>query len=130
MAELLKISVLCNNARKNASGEFHGDPTEVALLSFVKRHADIERVEGGNKRVMEVPFDSIRRRMLSVNSAGGVETAYLKGAPEVVMEKSKSILYKGVVIGITQEHRDKVMRYCHRLASRGERVVGPGEQGE
>ena len=32
--------------------------------------------------------------------------------------------FVGVVIGITQEHRDKVMRYCHRFASRGERVLG------
>ena len=123
MAELLKISALCNNARKNASGEFHGDPTEAALLSFVKRHADIEKMVGENMRIREVPFDSIRRRMLSVNSANGAETAYLKGAPEVVIEKSNSILYRGEVIGITREHRDRVMHYCQRLASRGERVL-------
>ncbi len=123
MDQLIKASILCNNARKLERGGFHGDPTEIALLRFASRHEDIERMQGDNPRHLELPFDSIKRRMVTVNANHGTETAYLKGAPEVVLERCASIFDQGKIIPLKQSHKDKILHYYERFASRGERVL-------
>jgi len=125
MKELLKVAILCNNARKLQAGNFHGDPTETALLKFAQKHEDIEKVQSENPRKLELPFDSIQRKMITVNlSSNADDMAYLKGAPEIVLNKSSSIIFKGRVMPLSEKRKKQIMRYYERFASRGERVLG------
>ena len=118
------ISALCNNARYSpGDGTFHGDPTEAALMAFASRHADLRTLISSNKRVHESPFDSAKKRMITKNESGGVTTAYLKGAPEVVVEACHSILIDNERVPFTEELKRRVLRYYTRLASRGQRVL-------
>jgi len=122
-SELLSISVLCNNARTSASGALLGDPIEKALLAFGKSYIDIGSMARDRLRVRELPFDSSSKRMITVNSDGDKETAYLKGAPEVVMKTCSRILHQGEIVPLTDAHRDKIMYHYERFASRAERVL-------
>lgn len=121
---LLRISVLCNNARPGAGGQYHGDPTEVALMRYAGRHADVGRMVSENRRIRESPFDSIKRRMITVNESAGRKTAYLKGAPEVVMSRCSRCLQNGEVAPLKEGDKDRVMHHYERMATRGERVLG------
>ncbi|WP_396430872.1 cation-translocating P-type ATPase [Limnohabitans sp.] len=83
---LLQAAGLCNDATAGSDGAWLGDPTETAL-------ADLAALAGLHKtaleerwpRVMELPFDSVRKRMSTVHREGQGFVAYTKGAPESVI---------------------------------------------
>ncbi|WP_434599993.1 cation-translocating P-type ATPase [Streptomyces sp. A5-4] len=94
--ELLVAATLCNDASliaptaDNAQWSALGDPTEAALLAAAAKsgcaHDDLARTL---PRVGEVPFDSLRKRMLTVHSTpSGAVRAFLKGAPETVLDST------------------------------------------
>ncbi len=124
LTEMLQVAILCNNARQMDEGQFHGDPTEIALLKFARKYENIEQVQADNQRKLELPFDSIQRKMISVNYSNDSETAYLKGAPEVVLERCSNLIVKGRVIPFSKASKNYILRYYERFASRGERVLG------
>jgi Ca2+-transporting ATPase len=65
-----------------------GDPTEGALVVAATKAgvgADVPH------QVRELPFDSARKRMTSLRADGGRAIAYVKGAPESVLERATKI---------------------------------------
>lgn len=123
MDMLLKISVLCNNAKLDDEGHFTGDPTECALMLFAEDKVDIDEMCSRNARLHESPFDSKTKRMITVNREDGRTTVYMKGAPEVVLRMSSRIFINNEIISMEEGHRKEVDKYYMRLASRGERVL-------
>jgi sodium/potassium-transporting ATPase subunit alpha len=130
LGELFSISVLCNNAGQDVSGNYRGDPTEIALLRYAGKLGDIQRAVRENKRLREMPFDSIKKRMITVNEAAGGSTAYLKGAPEVVLSECGRLLSNGKITALEEKDKEKILHYYERMASRGERVLGLAYNGE
>ena len=63
---------LCNN---------DSSPTELALTDYAP---DCENVRFKYPRVKEIPFDSVKKYMLTVNKTENGYTVYIKGAPDVV----------------------------------------------
>ncbi|MDH4027485.1 MAG: HAD-IC family P-type ATPase, partial [Nitrospirota bacterium] len=124
MNRALMISVLCNNSSPDSSGVYKGDPTESAMLLFAQDHIDVKQTGLGNERLQEYPFDSNTKRMITVNRSGSETTAYLKGAPEVVLAKCSRILLNDEIMPLIESNREEVMNHYNRLASRGERVLG------
>ena len=81
---LATAAVLCNNARLGL--EATGDPTERALLYFAQTLA-IDTLALGSvwRRVHEIPFDSERKRMMTVSQGPIGLVAHIKGAPDMVL---------------------------------------------
>lgn len=77
-----------------------GDPTERALKVLAAKG----KVEP-KKRVSEVPFSS-DTKFMSVTDADGV--VYMKGAPEVVIEKCSMIAVDGKVRRMTPEDKKRI----------------------
>jgi sodium/potassium-transporting ATPase subunit alpha len=124
LKELLKICTLCNNARKTPKGELRGASVDCALLTFANKHDHIDSVLEKNLRSLELPFDSIKRRMITVHNLEDQKTAYLKGAPEEVLNSCSRILYNGAIIGLSEEEKTQILHHDKKFASRGERVMG------
>ena len=120
LIKLLEIVSLCNNANLNkvdGHWEITGDPTEGALLVAAQLagvSADRELVQD------EDPFDS-KRKLMSVLIEGQL---CLKGAPDILLERSKSILLYGKETAITPDIITEVENAIHQLASQGLRVLG------
>ncbi len=77
------------------SGEEHvGDPTEVAFLVGAEASGYDQSALGQElPRTAELPFDSDRKLMTTVHSAGdGTYVAFTKGAAESVVERSRGAL--------------------------------------
>lgn len=91
---MLKIMVLCNNSRYDRD-KFIGDTTETSLMNFSGKFTDILSLIAKEKRVHESPFDSKTRRMITTNVTGCKKTAYMKGAPEVLLEACNKIIVNG-----------------------------------
>lgn len=124
--ELIKVFVLCNNARLKDEYTYIGDPTEGSLLLFAKNFADIGNLNNKNPRIHESPFDSSTKRMITTNRVGSKKTSYLKGAPEIVIEKSSKILVNNIIKPFTDKQKKEVKEKYEEFASKGIRVLALG----
>lgn len=123
---LLKCGVSCNNAEETAGGDdegnYRGDPTEVSLLvSGAKAYLNREEIESENPREREISFTSDRKRMTVVQRDG---TVYMKGAPEVVLERCDRIYRGGRPVELTEEKREEILRRNDEFAQDALRVLG------
>ncbi len=117
---LLRAGRVCNNAELDReSEEFAGDPTEVALLVSAEKAG----VQPDVERVAEIPFSSDRKRMTVVVD-GEAPTAYMKGAPAMVLERCDRILEDGDPVPLTAERRERVLERNSEFASDALRVLG------
>jgi len=82
----LHAMILANDA-EIATGA--GDPLEVALLTYAASQGrDPAHVTASKPRLSSQPFDSATKFMSVTVADGGTEVSYLKGAPEVLIERS------------------------------------------
>lgn len=93
---LLLAGTLCNNAtfeRLEGRWNIVGDSTEVALL-VASAKAGMNKIlaEDECPRIFEIPFSTDTRRMSTVNACEPKKYVFVKGAPEVVMGLSSSVL--------------------------------------
>ena len=115
---VLRCGVYCNNARRTTDG-FSGDPTEVALLVAGER-AGIDADDAPARRRV-VPFSSERKRMTTVH---GDSTAYMKGAPEVMLDRCDRVLEDGEAVALTDERRRAIADRVSTYAGNALRVLG------
>ncbi len=120
----LLAGVLTNEARVQVSGgrvDFHGDPTEAALLvSALRAGLDPDAERGRSVSVAELPFESERRYSASVRHRGGEYHLYVKGAPERVLAMCDRVLTSS---GPEPLDPHAVQAAADRMASRGLRVL-------
>ncbi len=89
---LLKLSAMCTNASVeiiNGKQEAVGDPTEVAISAAALQNLGLSKYDFDNiyPRMCELPFDSDRKLMTSVNIIDGQAVAIVKGAPDILLER-------------------------------------------
>lgn len=72
-----------------------GDPTEIAILELTLNSGiSVLNIKNENKRIGEIPFDSDRKLMSSVNKINGKRMLIVKGAPDVIFSKCKNFNLK------------------------------------
>jgi len=127
---LLTVATLCNDSKleKDTSAErwiVKGDPTEGALVvAAAKAKLWKEELEQKQPRIAEIPFSSERKRMTTVHVDAGKKTAYMKGAPELVLERCTRILANGKVRKMAQEERGKILKVNEAMAMQALRNLG------
>lgn len=121
---LVKAMTLCNDSKKSKKG-YVGDPTETALTTFAdncgfaKEQAELE-----NSRVGEIPFDSNRKLMTTVNLANGQLVSYTKGAPDIILKRCSKVLLDGKEIELSDKIRQEILDANKEMASNALRVLG------
>lgn len=122
--ELLRSAILCSDAVNN-NGQEIGDPTEVALINVGHKY-NLKDVEIRNKypRLKELPFDSDRKMMSTLNEIEGKNYLITKGAPDVIVEKAKYILRKnGNIEEILKTDIENIKKTNIGFAEHGLRVL-------
>jgi Ca2+-transporting ATPase len=126
---LLTGGVLCNDSELR-SGEdgwtIKGDPTEAAfLVAAVKAGISLEETRSAQPRIEEFPFSSERKRMTTIHrQESGQPMAYMKGAPEVVLNCCTFMLEAGEIVPLTSEKRADIMHNGTAMAGDALRVLG------
>lgn len=127
---LLEAAVLCNNARalppdeENPKWHILGDPTEAALIVAAKKAGiDDNELWQRETRIFELPFDSRRKRMSTINLEGKTRVANVKGAPKEVLELCDTILSQGNIRPLTDEDRAMVIDANDSYARGALRVI-------
>ena len=130
--DLLRAAAACNDA------EFHaqhtpptaiGDPTEIALLVVAaKGGITREAIEVEMPRLGTLPFDSERKRMTVIRHRGGRPWAFVKGAPEVMLERCTSLRTTQEVTALTDSDRARMLQASALLAHEALRVLALAER--
>ena len=126
---LLTIAVLCNDARvstnEHNSPEFTGDPTETALLEFGILYGMYkDQLDKKFPRVAEVPFDSERKRMTTVNNISEKTLRInVKGGLEEVLEVCDKIIVHGEVRPISLQDKVLIRRVNENMANSALRIL-------
>lgn len=111
---------LCNDA--NCDGDAAtGDPTEIALLeAAAERGVRRSELEARQPRLAELPFDSTRKRMSTLHPDGDGVIAYVKGAPEAILERAAG---QRTSAGLVSLDAQAVRAAADEMAARGLRVL-------
>jgi sodium/potassium-transporting ATPase subunit alpha len=117
-AELLKIAYLCNNSRFT-DGRYKGDPTEIALFKAARENIGDLKAD----RIKEIPFDSERKRMTTVNVIEERIMALSKGATEGLFPLCSHMLINGEKVPVDETLRQKTTDVYHALTDMGLRVL-------
>ncbi len=102
---VLQLAVSCSMLQN--------DSTEAAIEKSCMHFTNMSRVDISNiyPRLAEIPFDSFRKTMTSINMIGGKPVAIVKGAPESLLEKCNL------------SDKDAVLEICKKLTNDSYRVI-------
>ena len=121
---LTLISTLCNDSHITEEGNEIGDPTEVALITYSnKNELNYSTLRGKYVRKGEIPFDSDRKLMSTVNDMYGDAVMYTKGAPDVLFSRCKYALKDGEVVEINDEILNEYRKVNEDFSNRALRVL-------
>jgi len=115
---LMQTVLLCNNARF-ADNEYRGDPTEAALLRLGRESLG----ELSAKRMFEIPFDSDRKRMTTVNRVEDAEIVFSKGAMESILPLCSRFLMNGIEHRMEEAFRERALDAYGSFMDYGLRVL-------
>ncbi len=114
---------LCNDSRLN-EGKLVGDPTEGALLVLSQKAGlDFESTRARFPRVAEVPFESERKFMATFHREDEAVRVFVKGAPDVVLDRCDALLGPNGVESMDDRLRGLMLQENEAMASRGLRVL-------
>jgi len=109
-----------------ADGEAVGEPTELALYLAAEQSGYHKRaLEAQLPRVAEVPFDSTRKLMTTLHREDEGVVAYVKGAPEALLDRCDERLSAA---GVQALDREATAANAEQLAEQGYRVLAVAQR--
>ena len=121
--KLVMAGLLCSDAVTIHQKEI-GDPTEIALVDLGERlHLDELVVRETIPRISELPFDSDRKLMTTLQHIDGKAVVFTKGAMDVLIKRSTHVETAEGVRPITQADKDVYNQINFDLANKGLRVL-------
>ncbi len=149
---LLRAATLCNDAylETSGTGDGHriyrivGDPTEGALVvAAAKAGLWKSTLEQETPRVAEIPFEAERKRMTTIHEVEQSDElarafpffsrdhqrnpgyiAFVKGAPDLVIERCTRRYARGQEAPMTEEDRQHLLDVNREMATHALRVLG------
>ncbi len=120
---LVDCMVLCNDATYSEKNQT-GDPTEISLLeSSFKLNILKEKLEKDFKRIDEIPFDSDRKLMTTVNLVDNKARVFTKGALDSILSICNKISINGKLLDFTKEYKAKVLENSNIMSDKALRVL-------
>lgn len=110
---LVRASVLCNDSQCKDGVEI-GDPTETALINFANaKGLDDQVIRNDFPRISEIPFDSERKLMSTLNVVNGENIMFTKGAADVLIGR----------MNCTHEEKEQIKAQVEELSKQGLRIL-------
>ena len=126
---LMKASLLCNDAElmvEEDKWRIRGDTTEGSLIvAAAKDGFQQTELKKQYPRVGELPFSSERKRMTTVHSTPhDDQMVFMKGAPEIVLERCVHVHGLVKVEKLTEKRRKEILSIQEEMARGALRVLG------
>jgi len=129
LKRMLLSGMLCNDAslvQEDGGWRIKGDPTEGALVvAAAKAKLNAGELRESWPRIGEIPFESERKRMSTVHQPPeGEPVAFVKGAPELILERCTHWERNGQREVLTDAMRQQILDVNDRMAKSALRVLG------
>lgn len=125
---LVKGMAICSDSKMKKDDKYaEGEPTENGLVEYANSTGLFKmELDEKYKRIEEIPFDSARKMMTTINKNEEKYIQYTKGAFEIILDRSKYYLDNGEKLEITDEIKEKFKEKAKEFASRALRILGLG----
>lgn len=121
--KLIDFGVLCSDAIEEGDTAI-GDPTEIALVHLSSDFGkDPAETRSRFPRLGEVPFDSDRKLMSTVNTYKGEQICITKGAEDVMIDRVASVETPEGIVPVTDEFRQRIQEETLHFSEQGLRVL-------
>ncbi len=120
-----RVFLLCNDtqvAAEEGRRRLIGDPTETALYAFAAARLEPDAALKEFERVLEIPFDSERKLMSTVNGSDKYNL-YVKGAPDALIERCTGISIDGKVSALDDNTKAQLQAANEKMAGEALRVI-------
>ena len=121
--KLIYANMLCNDTKISKDGELTGDPTETALVDMAFKLDFDPSIYDRTPRIEEIPFDSDRKLMTTVNEANGKYIVYTKGGVDELLSNCNSYLSNGEVKKNLNEYIETIKQENENMAKEALRVL-------
>lgn len=127
LRSLLEIGILCNSANLNMTElewQITGDPTEGALVVVAEKGGiKKQELETTSPLIGEIPFDSERKRMSVLRKTPAGNVLFIKGAPDLILDRCQTILLENSKMPLTPLLRQDILNANHDFAAQALRVL-------
>ena len=124
LTELIYANMLCNDTKIAENGDLAGDPTETALIDMAFKLDFKQDVIEKLKRVEEVPFDSDRKLMTTVNQVDNKYVVYTKGGIDELLNRCIDYEINGEKKTDLAEYTKTIRSQNETMAKEALRVLG------
>ena len=124
--KLVLANMLCNDTKISNDGTLTGDPTETALVDMGFKLDYKQNVYEQMPRIGEVPFDSDRKLMTTVNEQNGKYIVYTKGGVDELLARCNSYLLNGEIKQDLENYAKVVRKHNEEMAKEALRVLSCG----
>ncbi len=115
---------LCNDSDITSEGVEIGDPTEIALMNYANKVGfDYKKIREKNKRLSELPFDSDRKLMSTVNKIEDEVVMFTKGAPDIVFSRCKYVLVGNELVKVNKKIISEYRKINEEFSNKALRVL-------
>ena len=114
--KLVYANMLCNDTKISSDGNLTGDPTETALVDMAFKLNFDPSIYDRMPRLQEIPFDSDRKLMTTVNEVNGKYVVYTKGGIDELLKRCNS--YE-----INNEKHDNLNDYINKIRQKNEEMA-------
>ncbi|PPE04537.1 cation-transporting ATPase [Entomoplasma ellychniae] len=120
---LLKALVLPNDGVTEGE-ERIGDPTELALVDYAElMNIDEQKYRKMYQRIHELPFNSERKLMSTLNQVDDKKIIFTKGAIDQLLKVCKKIIIEDKIVPISESHKNEILKSSMNLSSDALRVL-------
>ena len=123
LEKLVYANMLCNDTKISNDGTLTGDPTETALVDMGFKLDFAPSIYEEMPRVGEVPFDSDRKLMTTVNEVNGKYIVYTKGGVDELLARCNSYLLRGEIKQDLENYAKIVRQKNEEMAKEALRVL-------
>ena len=126
LEKLVLANMLCNDTKISNDGTLTGDPTETALVDMGFKLDFEPSIYDEMPRIGEVPFDSDRKLMTTINEQNGKYIVYTKGGVDELLAKCNSYLLNGEIKQDLETYAKIVRKHNEEMAKEALRVLSCG----
>lgn len=125
-SSLVKILALCNNAEENPNKKntYFGDSVEIAFLKYLNKiGVPAKKLDEKYPRLTEVPFDSERKMMSTVNKIEGKNYILTKGSISSILEYCDKYEEQGKIKKLSTHIKNKITKQEKQMSKDALKVL-------
>jgi len=126
LKKLVYANMFCNDTKISNDGALTGDPTETALVDMAFKLDFDPSIYDKVQRIQEVPFDSDRKLMTTVDEVFGKYIVYTKGGVDELLSKCTTYLYNGEIKQDIEKYTKEIRKNNELMAKEALRVLACG----